>query len=482
MINILNDEVAKGIIQYIESERERIKINSDLFDISENHIGALLKAKMIEDLSKESAGYAASRKCPINILNKAMDKLSKIYQQEPRREVINGKDSDETLVEKFEGELNIDYKLNINNEHSNLYMNSLLQIGVDKRKPFVRTIPSNKFLIMNHSPINPTSDDVVILFMDPIIEGTPGAKLDIYWIHTDEQFAIYDSRGTIRLDLMAALGQDGTNPIGIKNFMYLNYSDNLVMPKPQEDTLDVSLLIPLLISDSNYIAKFSTFSIMYGIDIDDKDMKKAPNTFWKFKSDAKSDKTPSIGTIKPEGDIDTLLKSAMTQLSVWLNTKGIKPGSIGQATVDNAASGIAKMIDEGDVTEIRTHQASVYRVYESQFWDLLLNHIYPFWKEQNLIDDYGTFSVGAEVNVNFKSQAPLASRGTLVKDLKEEVDAGFTTKRRAVMALNPKMSEKEIDELISEIEAEEPVQMVVADGETSGKTEQDGDQDNGQDS
>ena len=118
------------------------------------------------------------------------------------------------------------------------------------------------------------------------------------------------------------------------------------------------------------------------------------------------------------------------------------------------------MIDEADVTEIRQFQADIYSKFETDFWDLLLNQIYPFWKEQDLIDDYGTFSPSAKVVINFTKQTPLTDRGERVKSLKEEVEAGFLTKERAIRLLNPKMGDDEIEELLQELDDEKEVEVI----------------------
>lgn len=470
MINLRSEEFLSKISTYIEKNKSRWITNGKLFDVYEGQIGHLLAEKMINDLGIEPYAQAKERKVPINVLKRILDKLSKIYQQEPKREVVDGTDADIKLVEKFEEMLDIDYKLNVNNELWNLYLSSLLHISIDDRKPFIRTIPNHKFLVYNTSLIDPTSPDVIILYMGRGKAELGESEVDIYWVFTDDEFAVYDSSPRLRVDLMNELEQDGSNPMGIKPFVYLNSSENLCMPPEQTDTLDMTLLIPLLLSDSNYIAKFTTYSILYGIDVDDSNMAIGPNVFWRFKSDADSDKNPSIGTVKPEGDIDKLLNLAMTNLSIWLNTKGIKPGSIGTLTTETAASGISKMIDEADVTEIRKFQASIYSSFETRFWDMLLNIIYPYWKEQDLIDDYGTFSPTAKVVVNFNDQTPLLNRGEQVTSLKEEVEAGFLTKERAIKMLNPAMLENEIQDLLKELEDEKEVEVIHANQEKANDT------------
>lgn len=471
MINLFNEQDIKLVFKYIEDNKDRVELNEKLFDIYEGEIGALLDAKMKADLGESSYEQAKERRTPINILVRIIDKLSKIYQQDPVRQVVgdNVTENDKLILDKFEEFLEINQKLNTHNEFWNLFYYGLLQIGnsydkaEDEGGPFVRTIPNHKYLIMNDSDYDPTSDDIVILFMDQVYDEETKAWLDVYWFYTDDQFAIYDSRQRLRTDLMAELEQDGKNPVSKKPFAYLNKSSNLVMSKIQNDTLDMSLLVPLLLSDTSYIAKFTTYSIMYGVDIDDTEMKISPNVFWSFKSDSRSDKNPSVGTVKPEGDIDKLLNLALTDLELWLNSKGIKPGSIGTVTSNNIASGISKLIDEADVTEIRNYQATLYAAFERDFWDLLLKVYYPFWVEQGMIENMGTFSQDAHVQVTFPKQTPMTSRNEIIEMVKLELESGFTTKRRALKTLNPGMRDEEIDELLAEIEEEEKILVPVND-------------------
>jgi len=475
-IDLTNEENIKGIFKFIESNKERIDLNEKLFNIYEGQIGKQLDQKMIADLGQKTYDQAKERKVPINILKKIIDKKSKIYQQDPRRDVtIDGKISkkDEKILRKFEELLNIDHKFNIHNELFNLYLYGLIQIGNNNGTPFIRAIPNHRYLVMNVSHIDPTSADVIILWED--IEKGEGSKR-YYWVYTDEQFVIYDSQQNVRLDIMAELDQDGKIPFGEKPFAYLSASDNLVMPLEQADTLDMTLLIPLLLTDTSYIAKFSSFSIVYTVDVDDSEVSMAPNAIWSLKSDEDTDKKPEVNMIKPQGDVEQLVKLAVTQLAIWLDSQGIKSGSIGDLTTSNVASGISKMIDDADISEIRRMQVMLYKIFEENFWNLLLKKIYPFWVEQNKIENFGTFSPNAKVVVNFAPQTAIIDRGQQVRDLKEEVEANFNTRKRAIKALNPQMNDTEIDELLKEIDEEEKAnQEVISFGES---IQQDTDTDN----
>jgi hypothetical protein len=69
------------------------------------------------------------------------------------------------------------------------------------------------------------------------------------------------------------------------------------------------------------------------------------------------------------------------------------------------------------------------------------------------------WSSASEVHINFTENIPLANRGTLIRDLRDEVDAGFTSKKRAISTANPKLSEEEVEELMAEIDAEQAIKI-----------------------
>jgi len=460
MIDLMQKETMEMVVKYVESEKSRLGLNSKLFDFLEGEVSPHLHEKMKADLGEKSYEAAKDRAVPVNIFKKYVDKVSKIYQQEPRREIEGSegqaKESDMGIVDKFVELLNFNSKMNSNNEFWNGYQYSLLQSGMNKDTPFIRTIPNHQFLIMNASLVDPTSDDIVILIMTPE-KDEAGTDVPIYWVYTDEQFAIYAGDYRIRTDIMQSLEQTGELPYEGKPFSYLSASENLVMPKKQIDAFDMVLLIPLLLSDTTYIAKFTAFTQLYTIDVDAQDLSLSPNFRWDMKSDDETDKKPEVGTIKPDGDIDKLVKLSMSLLEIWLNEKGIKTGSIGTATTENAISGIAKMIDEADTTDLREKQASMYARFETEFWDYLLKVQYPFWKEQGLIEDFGTFSPNAKVKVSFAPQTPMVDRATIVEGQKKEVDAGFTTVKRAIKTVNPNMGDSAVEALMDEIEGEKEV-------------------------
>jgi len=194
--------------------------------------------------------------------------------------------------------------------------------------------------------------------------------------------------------------------------------------------------------------------MIWTIDIDAERMAMAPNAWLDLKSDGDGEKKPQIGTIKPEADIDSLLQVIQTQLAFWLNSRGIRPGAIAKLDGESNVSGISKAIDEMDTSEERQKQVQFFEDAEFDFWNLVMHHLHPLWVRNGLIEQRALFSPNAKVEVVFAEQIPMMRRSDIIITLRDEIAAGFTTRKYAIKKLNPRMSEEEIEMLLAEIDNE----------------------------
>jgi hypothetical protein len=284
-----------------------------------------------------------------------------------------------------------------------------------------------------------------------------GTIEEVYYVTTKYQFCIINQNGEILSDMMLQKDVDGSNPYGTTPYVYANGSEDCVMPEVQTDNLDMAVLIPLLLTDLNYAVKFQSFSMFVAIGLKSKGVEISPNSIVEFDKDPGSDGASSFETIKPTVDISETLSLASSQMSLWLSTKGIRPGQIGNDLgTDKFASGISKMIDESDTYEALKEQIVIYQNFEAQFWDKLLHKMHPLWVAAGVIENKTIFSPGARVVTQFAKPVPQQSRGDLVRDLDQEVASKFISRKRALRKLNPEMTEADVDELILEIDGEAP--------------------------
>lgn len=448
-----------ALLKHIDQNRAFLDHNEILFNIYEGDLQRYIEKDLREQFTKTSFEQIRHRLCPINVLRRIIDKLSQIYSKGPVRTIEDGTEGDKALLDWYEKELKINQKLNIYNEFFNLHKGALLEPYINRQsKPAIRIIPYDRFLPYSADEVDPNSPTHMIVFagtMQKQNSKSGGGETNVYKAYTDDEFVIFDSDGDVVTSKMAASGSEaGVNIYKKIPFVYVNRSHNLLVPLADTDTLKLTKIIPILLSDLNYAVMFQAFSIIYGIDIDDQSLTLSPNSFWRLKSEPGSEKQPQLGVIKPQVDIDQVLSLIQAEFSFWLNTMGIRPGSIGQLTTDNFASGISKMIDEMDITESRNKQVEYFTDAEEELWSLIFNHMHPVWAAAGVVDERSMLSAGAEVIVHFPEQLPMVNRGELVKTLHEEVAAGFTTRRQAIRKLNPEFTDAQLDEHLAEIEAE----------------------------
>jgi hypothetical protein len=146
-------------------------------------------------------------------------------------------------------------------------------------------------------------------------------------------------------------------------------------------------------------------------------------------------------------------------LVLWLNSRNIRPGSVGDLNAENVSSGISKIVDESDTVEDRQAQIPFFINAEAQLFDLIINHLHPYWKATGQIDQSLDWSQGVTVQTLFPEQYPLVRRSEIVDVAIKELNSGLITKKLAVQRLNPEMTEEEVDKLLAEIDAERVIEI-----------------------
>lgn len=450
----------QDIISDLTSNTDYFKHNRALYEVNEGRILPYIVADLKNQLSGNTFKESTFRIPPINLLKKIVDKLSTIYQPGPARSVSQGGQQDQELLDWYNECFKTDVTMNRGNEYFNLFKNTLLHVCLVKGKPYLKAIPSDRYWVYStdiHDPINPTH--VVICNGKIKSQKDPKKTVGYYTIWTDEEFLIVEDTMEVRRDLMELYGNvEGVNPYTKLPFIYTTRSANEIIPIPDSDMLAMSLIIPEGLNDLNAGMMFGVYPIKYGINLTANGMIYAANAMWEFKTDPGQEGKAEIGVLESRCDVDQGLSLIVAQLTLWFQSIGIRPGVIGEINGSNFSSGISKIIDESDTTEHRLKQIGYFQDVEERLWDFVINYAHPYWLEAGLIEDQAlAWSPGAEISINFVEPIPLQSRSDLVKDLKLEVDSGFTTKRRAVRKLNPELSEGEIDELMSEIDEEKMI-------------------------
>lgn len=428
------------IIDYVKKHRRFIEHNATVLDVYEGNLRQYIEACMRASLSSEYFEKIQSRILPINILQRYTDKVSSTYNKPPSRKSELSQEAVDFYSDLFE--LNVSGS--IANTYATLFKGFAWEPYINmKGVPALRELSFDKFLVMSDSEVNPEEETIFIKFMGKKSDKEESLKLHIY---TDTEFdSFYMDGAEASEDLVL---NQGLNPIGVIPFVYGKRQKNKLIPTCDTDILAMAKAIPIMLSDAAGAQMFQCFSVLWALDVDLKDLKMSPNAIWDLKSDRSSDKTPQVGTIKPEADTDKIVSFVINMFVLWLETKGVRVGSIGNIDAGNAASGISKIIDEMDVNAIKEKSQEWFERDEEELFNVVLPRITRYWAEsgvQNII----VMPENPEVEVEFPVMEPLISRAEEIANIKEELAIGIITLEMAIKKLYPKMDQESIDAIIN---------------------------------
>lgn len=457
-------ERVSELITYISEYSYFTERNEEALEIYEGDLLNRVLYILKQTLSDQYYSRIKDRVIPINFMPKIINKMSQTYSIEPLRTCSN-----QSFVDDYSKWMAINAEMSLADEYSNLHKGYALEPFIDaKGKPSLRALPFNRFLVKNEDVTDRRRPTTFIKFMGDydkiyINEKTKEQETRAcqwYLAYTDSEIMAFD----IDEDLIPEVVKDveGINPVGRIPFVYGNRSKQRLIPTPDTDLIQMILMFPVVYSDLGGAVMFQCFTIMYGVDVDTSDLKWSPNAFWDFKSDPKAEgKQPKIGTVKPEADVDKVLSFLKSLMSAWFESRSIKIGSIGDLDAKDLASGVSKVIDEADTTELRSKAIPFFKKEEKDLWELLaiMNNL---WIDNDEIDTelYPVSKVNVKeviksFNIEHNPPKPTENRGEIVNTQDKEVKAKFTTRKRAIQKINPDLSETEVEALLKEIEQEE---------------------------
>jgi len=429
----------KQIIEYIKANADFIKTNNESLNIYEGNLLPYVDDILKSSLSPNYYHSIKDRILPINILQRYIDKVSNTYSKSPERKAMDARQQE--FVDFYKEALDIDQSGYIADAYANLFKGFAWEPYIDKNgKPAIRELAFNSFIVMSDSMINPEEETIFVKFMGQASNDPESMLLHVY---TDTEFDAFYLNGMEASEYLVE--NQGINVIGVIPFVYGKRQKNRLLPVLDSDMLRICKAIPVMLSDGAGAQMYQSFTQIYGIDVSFENAKMSPNALWSIKSDRESDKTPQIGTIKPEADTQKVIDFVMTIFTLWLETKGVRVGSMGQVTGSNAASGIAKVIDEMDVYEIIKKNQEWFEKDESELWNEKLPKIHNYWIKSGMVNPSkvpGLMPDEVEIEVEFEDPQPLKSKMEEITEIKAELELGTMTLEQAIKKLHPEMDDE----------------------------------------
>lgn len=433
------------LIDYIKNHSNYLAVNAESLDIYEGNLQPYVDNILKNTLSETYYSAIRHRSLPINILQRYVDKVSTAYSRPPER--ISENDIGQNFVDFYADYFDFNNSGFIADQYSHLSKCFAWEAYIDLNgNPSIRELSANKFLVYSDSQESPDEETIFLKFI-----GQKNSEPDsmLVFAYTNEEFDAFYMSGETASEYLIENG--GINLIGTIPFVYGKRQKNKLIPTIDTDTLAMAKTIPVMLIDAVGAQMFQAFSVLYGIDITATGLKLSPNAFWDLKSDKTSDKTPQVGVLSPQADTDKVMNFIINVFVLWLETKGIRVGSIGSTDAGGMASGISKIIDEMDTFEIRKKSMKWFEEDEEEFWNDKLPKIHNYWIKSGLINPAKFPAMipenfDLEIDVNFEQPTPLIDRATEIKNIKDEVDLGTMTLEQAIRKLHPEYE----DEVVSE--------------------------------
>ena len=451
------DDLTKkiGAIWNNDEHKRKVKAKT-LYDLYEGCIEKHVYERIKREIQKtDDVNEIASRMLEINLVNRIVKKIAKAYKIKPIRRLINATPLDQEMFDWYSNIIDFDVIGQRFDKSYNNYKECLVNPYFHKGTmlPAIKVFEPFEYIVISEDEQDKTIPTMVVRDY-----GKDANNNQLLAVTTDTSFWVQTVDGEIRNDVMAQLGNDlGINPFGKLPFVYSRQAESTCMPYPDDALINTSTLIPMLCGDINFAIKYMSFGMVWGRNVHQELIERAPNAFLNLTpKDENSQVVPEVGTIKPDLDINEVFNGIMTQLQIWLNSRGITASVI--KANESVASGIAKMIDEADVSAIVTSNQTEYRKIERAMFDFIMHHAHDIWKNDNIEIPQKSFSPDCYVETQFALEEPIKTKMEIITEVKEELQAGFISKKLAIKKVNSNLTDEELEELMAEI-AEDKAEM-----------------------
>lgn len=465
------------LLQHLQANAEYLQFNQRVFNIFEGQLKREIEDSLRQEIFSPSALNRCLQRIPsVNVMQKATDKLSKVYIEAPIRNADNTKDVE--LMDSLTKIAEIDTVMAHSNKLLNAMNSCAIEPYLDNRKQRLRAIPNHLFLPFGDDPVNPLKMTVFIKLLgseyvtDHTTTSSDGTNIEqtkrnirlinIYQAFSDSEIVVFDSSGNLRADKMQEMGIDGSNPFGVIPQTYVNSSLFQLIPFANQLGLDISVLIPKLLADLNYSVQFLSHSIIWARNTDLEGAELNPDALVNLGDSVEGGTrgTPEIGTIDPQINIEAQLQLIEFELSAYFASIGIKTTSSGSMMPGREASGFAKAMDEGDTTAVRKEQTELYRHIEDTMWEKL-SKVQDTWSSGGLVDESRKFSQSFDstFSIKFAEMKILKTDKEKLEEVKMLRELSLMTKKQALTKIMPDLTDQQLDKWIEELEKESEAAM-----------------------
>jgi hypothetical protein len=277
-------QLIPDILDHYDRYVDYLETNRRLYEIFKGQVREEIEKSLQREIISPSAfRRICERIPPINILRKSVNKLSKVYIENPIR--LADSVSDRDIMMSIAKSTDLDNQMMVANQFLNLHKMFAVEPFVQDGEQMVRILGGHQFLPFSDNPSNPMEMTVFIKLMGnetqdvgqafdesgkKISEEEQIRRVTILALYSDDEFTIIDTGGAVRRDKMREMGipisNEATSVPNVFNripIYYGNKSKSELIPFPNQEGLDMSILVPKLFADLNYSAQFMSHSIIW---------------------------------------------------------------------------------------------------------------------------------------------------------------------------------------------------------------------------
>lgn len=478
LLMALRDKIP-SILQHIRAYEPTLEYNYRLYASYEGQIKREIEDSMRKEiLSPQALSRALQRIPSINILRKGIDKISTVYAEPVKR--INDNETDSDIIAKIVAHSSLDVEMLYADAMANLQKMSAIEPYVEDGVMKFRVYGGHQFLPYSDDPINPLKMTVFIKLLgtmqkEVVIEDSINAQtglnqkqastvikeVNMYLLYSDDEVLLVDSTGDVLTERQAELNISPKNTLGIIPQKYINKSHFELVPFPDTSGLDTAVLIPKLLTDLNYAVQFQSHSILWVKNVELGNQEINPDTIVDLGTSEEGGKDGEIGTLDPKVDIEGVLAMVEFELNGYFSSIGIKTGSMNGLKSGREVSGIAKAIDEGDVTLVRRKNIEFFKKQEKDLWSKIAVIQNTWVKEGRLRKENRTFSkdMTDTMKVIFGETKVMESVQDKVVKLQAQDQLGVITRKDIIKEFNPDFSDAQINKRLESVKAEQKEKM-----------------------
>ncbi len=245
-------------------------------------------------------------------------------------------------------------------------------------------------------------------------------------------------------------GAGHVNPIGrLPSVTVCGDQDGNFWAQGGDDIIDGSILINKLLTDINFISFVQGWGqlVITGKDLPNR-IEGGPDNALVFEV-REGDPAPNVFFATSNPPIDKWLETVRMSLAMILSTNNLSPRSISASLdVSNAASGVAILIDQSEVTTDIEDVQKIFQDKEPEIWEVIRRwhgYYYGLKALNEELTEIAPFE-NADVKLKFHAVKPVVTEKEKLEAIKLRKELALNTQAELLMIDNPDLTKEEAEE------------------------------------